>query len=55
MRIVIKRLLLCAALLLAAVGVSAAGQPARVAFVDTGNTGRSVAAEAVSGHVIPPA
>jgi hypothetical protein len=47
-RAALSRLLLCLALLLGAVGVSAAGQPARVAFVDTGNTGRSVAAEALA-------
>jgi len=47
-----SRLLLCLALLLAAVGMSAAGQPVRVAFVDTGNTGRSVAAEALARNLI---
>jgi len=52
MRVLLPRLLLCLALLLAAAGVSAAGQPARVAFVDTGNTGRSVAAEALARNLI---
>ena len=51
-RAALSRLLLCLALPLAAVGVSAAGQPARVAFVDTGNTGRSVAAEALVRNLI---
>jgi len=51
-RAALSRLLLCVALLLAAVGVSAAGQPVRVAFVDTGNTGRSVAAEALARNLI---
>ena len=48
----LSRLLLCLALLLAAAGVSAAGQPVRMAFVDTGNTGRSVAAEALARNLI---
>jgi protein-tyrosine phosphatase len=52
MRTVVARLLLCLTLLLATVGVSAAGQPVRVAFVDTGNTGRSVAAEALARNLI---
>jgi len=52
MRVSLPRLLLCLALLLAAFWVSAAGQPARVAFVDTGNTGRSVAAEALARNLI---
>ena len=51
-RAALSRLLLCLTLLLGAVGVSAAGQPARVAFVDTGNTGRSVAAEALARNLI---
>jgi protein-tyrosine phosphatase len=46
------RLLLCVTLLLAAVGVSGAGRPVRMAFVDTGNTGRSVAAEALARNLI---
>ena len=52
MRTVVVRLLLFLALLLTTVGVSAAGQPVRVAFVDTGNTGRSVAAEALARNLI---
>ena len=52
MRALLPRLLVYLALLLAAVGVSAAGQPVRVAFVDTGNTGRSVAAEALARNLI---
>jgi len=52
MRTVVARLLLCLTLPLAAFWVSAAGQPARVAFVDTGNTGRSVAAEALARNLI---
>jgi len=48
----LARLLLCLILGSAAVGVSAAGQPVRVAFVDTGNTGRSVAAEALARNLI---
>jgi len=52
MRTVVVRLLMPLALLLTAVGVSAAGQPVRVAFVDTGNTGRSVAAEALARNLI---
>ena len=52
MRSSLSRLLLCLTLLLAAVWVSAAGQPVRVAFVDTGNTGRSVAAEALARNLI---
>jgi protein-tyrosine phosphatase len=52
MRALLPRLLLCLTLILAAVGVSAAGQPTRVAFVDTGNTGRSVAAEALARNLI---
>jgi len=52
LRTLLTRLLLCLTLLLAAVGVSAAGQPARVAFVDTGNTGRSVVAEVLAQNLI---
>ena len=52
MRTVVVRLLMPLALLLTAVGVSAAGQPVRVVFVDTGNTGRSVAAEALARNLI---
>ena len=52
MQTVVVRLLMALALLLTAVGVSAARQPARVAFVDTGNTGRSVAAEALARNLI---
>jgi len=52
MKVLLTRLLLCLTLLLAAAGLSAAGQPARVAFVDTGNTGRSVAAEALARNLI---
>ena len=52
MRTVVVRLLLFLAVLLTTVGVSAAGQPVRVAFVDTGNTGRSVAAEALARNLI---
>ena len=52
MRTVVVRLLMPLALLLTAVGASAAGQPVRVAFVDTGNTGRSVAAEALAQNLI---
>lgn len=52
MRGLLPRLLLCLTLLLAAVWVSAAGQPVRVAFVDTGNTGRSMAAEALARNLI---
>ena len=52
MRTVVVRLLMPLALLLMAVGVSASGQPARVAFVDTGNTGRSMAAEALARNLI---
>ncbi len=52
MRTVVVRLLMPLALLLTAVGASAAGQPVRVAFVDTGNTGRSVAAEALARNLI---
>jgi len=51
-RAALSRLLLCLTLLLGAVGLSAAGQPVRVAFVDTGNTGRSVAAEALARNLI---
>ena len=52
MRVLLPRLLLCLILLLAAVGASAAGQPVRIAFADTGNTGRSVAAEALAQNLI---
>jgi protein-tyrosine phosphatase len=52
MQALLTRLLLFLTLLLVAVGVSAAGQPARVVFVDTGNTGRSVAAEALARNLI---
>ncbi|MBJ7400923.1 hypothetical protein [Mycolicibacterium sp.] len=52
MRAPLSGLLLCLILLLTTVGVSAAGQPVRVAFVDTGNTGRSVAAEALARNLI---
>ena len=52
MRTVVVRMLLCLTLLLTTVGLSAAGQPVRVAFVDTGNTGRSVAAEALARNLI---
>lgn len=51
-RAALSRLLLCLTLLLVAVGVSAAGQLVRVAFVDTGNTGRSAAAEALARNLI---